>query len=146
MRSMGRWLGLAWIVGASSFVLSPHALCTPRAFCREQARTLCSSMTTGDDSAQQQQKPKTKQDRFELQFTCNVCETRNTHSISRHAYTQGTVIVTCPGCNATHLVADNLNWIEDDFRNLEEVRVRPEPSRRGQQVHPRPSAPSIPLT
>ena len=56
-----------------------------------------------------EQKPKSKQDRFELQFTCNVCESRNVHSISKHAYTKGTVIVTCPNCNSTHLVADNLN-------------------------------------
>ena len=72
-----------------------------------------------DDDAKEQ-KPKSKQDRFELQFTCNVCEGRNVHSISRHAYNKGTVIVTCPNCKATHLVADNLNWIEDDFKNLEE--------------------------
>ena len=67
-----------------------------------------------------QVKPKTKRDRFELAFTCNVCDGRNSHSISHHAYKKGTVIVTCPGCSSTHLVADNLNWIEDDFSNLEE--------------------------
>ena len=67
-----------------------------------------------------QKKPKTKTDRFEVQFTCNVCEGANAHSISRHAYTKGTVIVTCPHCKAAHLIADNLNWIENDFRNLEE--------------------------
>jgi hypothetical protein len=71
-----------------------------------------------------QTKQKTKQDRFVLQFVCNVCETKNTHSISRHAYNKGTVIVTCPGCNSTHLIADNLNWIEDDFRNLEEFMAK----------------------
>lgn len=65
-------------------------------------------------------KPKSKHDRFELRFTCNVCDAPNAHSISRHAYTKGTVIVTCPGCNATHLIADNLNWIEDDFQTLEQ--------------------------
>lgn len=59
-----------------------------------------------------------------MQFTCNLCGTRNEHSISRRAYTKGTVIVTCPGCNATHLVADNLNWIEDDFVNLEEYMAK----------------------
>ena len=30
------------------------------------------------------------------------------------------VLATCPGCQSAHLIADNLNWIEDDFRNLEE--------------------------
>ncbi|EOD40172.1 DNL zinc finger protein [Emiliania huxleyi CCMP1516] len=68
-----------------------------------------------------QKKPKAKTDRFELQFTCNKCDTRNTHQISRLAYGEGTVIVTCPGCGVNHLVADNLNWIEDDFRNLKEA-------------------------
>ena len=69
-------------------------------------------------------KPKAKQDRFQLRFTCNVCETPNAHSISRHAYTKGTVIVTCPGCNSTHLIADHLNWIEDDFKTLEQYMAK----------------------
>ena len=71
-----------------------------------------------------EKKPKSQRDRFELQFTCNLCETRNAHSVSRKAYTKGTVIVTCPNCKATHLVADNLNWIEDDFRNLEDFMAK----------------------
>ena len=71
-------------------------------------------------SKREQARPKRKQSRFELQFTCNLCGAPNSHSISHHAYTKGTVIVTCPGCNATHLVADNLNWIDNDFRNIEE--------------------------
>ena len=79
--------------------------------------------STGKGFAKQKKaktKAKTKTDRFEVQFTCNVCEGCNTHSISRHAYTKGTVIVTCPHCKSAHLIADNLNWIENDFRNLEE--------------------------
>ena len=79
--------------------------------------------TTASDEeadAKKQQKPKAKQDRFELQFTCNVCEHRNSHSISRHAYSKGTVIVTCPQCSSTHLIADHLSWIEDDFTKLED--------------------------
>jgi len=71
-----------------------------------------------------QQKAKSKRDRFEMRFTCNVCEGPNSHSISRHAYAKGTVIVTCPTCNSTHLIADNLNWIEDDFRNLEDFMAK----------------------
>ena len=34
------------------------------------------------------------------------------------------MLVTCPGCQATHLIADNLNWIEDDFRNLEDYMAK----------------------
>lgn len=67
------------------------------------------SSATGVKSAEKlQKKAKTKRDRFQLQFTCNVCNGRNSHSISRHAYSKGTVIVTCPTCNSTHLIADNL--------------------------------------
>ena len=75
-------------------------------------------------SKQPQRGPKRMRDRFELQFTCNVCEAPNSHSISRHAYTKGTVLVTCPGCQSSHLIADNLNWIEDDFKNLEEFMAK----------------------
>ena len=75
-------------------------------------------------SKQAQSRPKRKTDRFELQFTCNVCDAPNSHSISRHAYAKGTVLVTCPNCNSAHLIADNLNWIEDDFKNLEEYMER----------------------
>ena len=75
-------------------------------------------------SKQAQSRPKRKTDRFELQFTCNVCDAPNSHSISRHAYAKGTVLVTCPNCNSAHLIADNLNWIEDDFKNLEQAMAK----------------------
>ncbi len=75
-------------------------------------------------SKQPQVKPKTKRDRFELQFTCNVCDAPNSHSISWHAYRKGTVLATCPSCKSSHLIADNLNWIEDDFKNLEEYMAK----------------------
>jgi len=78
-------------------------------------------ISTGQPSSKRaQSREKRKTDRFELQFTCNVCGGPNSHSISKHAYTKGTVVVTCPGCQAAHLIADHLSWIEDDFRNLEE--------------------------
>jgi len=67
-----------------------------------------------------QSKQKRKRDRFQIQFTCNVCEGANSHSVSWHAYRKGVVIATCPHCQSTHLIADNLNWIDDDFKNLEE--------------------------
>lgn len=70
------------------------------------------------------QKEKVKTDRFQLEFTCNKCETRNSHSISRLAYAQGTVIATCPGCSTNHLIADNLSWLEDDFKNIKEAMAK----------------------
>lgn len=69
---------------------------------------------------------KSKTDRFDLQFVCNVCNATNRHSISRHGYTKGTVIVVCPNedCKSAHLISDNLNWMKMGFTNIEEFMAR----------------------
>lgn len=48
--------------------------------------------------------------KFQLQYTCKVCETRNSHQVSRIAYRKGVVIAVCKGCMSKHLIADNLGW------------------------------------
>ena len=50
--------------------------------------------------------------KFELQYTCNICDTRNCHKVSRVAYRQGVVITRCKGCDNQHLIADNLGWTD----------------------------------
>ena len=47
-------------------------------------------------------------------FTCGQCGTRAHKTISKQAYEGGVVIVRCPGCDATHLVADRLGWFKDE--------------------------------
>jgi DNL zinc finger len=50
--------------------------------------------------------------KFQIQYTCNICETRNTNTISRLAYRQGVVIARCKGCQNQHLIADHLGWTD----------------------------------
>src|SRR6056300_1052487 len=57
----------------------------------------------GDDSAN------ARKDLYML-FTCGQCETRAVRGFSRQAYENGVVIVTCPGCQSKHVVADRMGW------------------------------------
>jgi len=49
----------------------------------------------------------------EMQFTCNKCETRQSKKFTRMAYEKGIVVVVCEGCQAKHLIADNIGWYKD---------------------------------
>lgn len=56
-----------------------------------------------------------------LAFTCKKCSTRSSHTISKQAYTGGTVLVKCPGCNNRHLIADHLKIFKDNKFTVEDL-------------------------
>lgn len=56
-----------------------------------------------------------------LAFTCKMCNTRSSHTLSKQGYEKGSVLIQCPGCKNRHLIADNLRIFRDNNFNLEEV-------------------------
>ena len=70
---------------------------------------LCDSESNGSDKESHQSLGEIKPSMY-ISYTCKVCNTKNSHTFSKHAYTKGVVIVTCKGCNNLHLIADNLDW------------------------------------
>lgn len=56
-----------------------------------------------------------------LAFTCKKCDTRSSHVMSKQAYSHGTILVKCPGCQSRHLIADHLKIFSDHRIKLEDI-------------------------
>lgn len=50
--------------------------------------------------------------KFQMLYTCNLCEGRNLITVDRVAFTEGIVVARCKTCDAKHLVADNLSKLD----------------------------------
>ncbi|MCJ1468846.1 hypothetical protein MMC07_007476, partial [Pseudocyphellaria aurata] len=49
-----------------------------------------------------------RQPAYKLIFTCKPCGLRSYHHISKQAYHNGTVLITCPDCKNRHVISDHL--------------------------------------
>lgn len=56
-----------------------------------------------------------------IAFTCKKCNHRSSHTMSKQAYTNGTVLIQCPTCHARHLIADHLKIFNDDHITIEDI-------------------------
>lgn len=56
-----------------------------------------------------------------IAFTCKKCNTRSSHTMSKQAYTKGTVLIKCPGCDNRHLIADHLKIFNDNHITIEDI-------------------------
>lgn len=41
--------------------------------------------------------------------------------MSKHGYHKGTVLITCPSCNARHVISDHLGIFMDEKSSLEDI-------------------------
>lgn len=79
---------------------------------------LSSNKSSGNDNAHDS---KAKQPQLMIAFTCKKCNTRSSHTMSKQAYTKGTVLIQCPGCKNRHLIADHLKIFSDHSINIEDI-------------------------
>ncbi|SCU96219.1 LAME_0F15390g1_1 [Lachancea meyersii CBS 8951] len=64
---------------------------------------------------------KTDKPAMMIAFTCKKCNTRSSHTMSKQAYTKGTVLIQCPGCKSRHLIADHLKIFSDSSITVQDI-------------------------
>ncbi|OBZ87825.1 Uncharacterized protein C24H6.02c [Choanephora cucurbitarum] len=103
-----------------SLKTTKHFLKTPYRFVHQPISWQRSAFHTTRPWFEEQQDNAFKRQML-IGFTCTVCEERSHHTMSKHAYTKGVVLIQCPGCKNRHLIADNLGWFKDSRTTVEDL-------------------------
>jgi ribosomal protein L44E len=90
-------------------------------------RTASSEVESSTDSSDSSSKPyeipgaQKGGRKLAIVFTCTVCDTRSAKQFTEQAYTNGVVLVRCPGCENLHLIADRLGYFQEEDWDLESL-------------------------
>ncbi|OKL61544.1 hypothetical protein UA08_03452 [Talaromyces atroroseus] len=77
--------------------------------------------STDEANAQQNAARRAEEPAYRIVFTCKPCGHRSDHQMSKHGYHKGTVLITCPSCQARHVISDHLGIFMDDKSTLEDI-------------------------
>jgi protein import protein ZIM17 len=77
-----------------------------------------------DEDSDSMQARRDQEPVYLLTFTCKPCDHRSAHRVTKHGYHQGTVVITCPGCSARHVISDHLKIFSDKPITLEDILAR----------------------
>ncbi|KAI8880041.1 zf-DNL-domain-containing protein [Backusella circina FSU 941] len=130
MIRVGRFATARRLLGPSLVIMTPKfsrpfvktALMTPRHFVCNNTK-ICSFHSKPSLFEQQRNEPVEEDPNHKMLigFTCQVCQERSHHVMSKRAYTKGVVLIQCPGCKNRHLIADNLGWFQDSKTTVEDL-------------------------
>lgn len=121
LRNLSASVRIRPMINGSGFCLlkSFSAICK-----RSSLHTYTRLLNTPEDKkkiqSQKLETPKLKP-MLMLAFTCKKCDTRSSHTMSKQAYTKGTVLIQCPQCKNRHLIADHLKIFQDHSINIEDI-------------------------
>ena len=80
--------------------------------------------TTNEASVKPSAQRQRQEPSYLLRFTCKPCLNTSTHTISKHGYHHGTVLITCPNCKQRHIMADHLKIFSDENITIEDIMKR----------------------
>ncbi|KAH8705530.1 DNL zinc finger-domain-containing protein [Talaromyces proteolyticus] len=83
-----------------------------------------SSPSNDAANAEQNTARRAEEPAYRITFTCKPCQTRSTHTMSKHGYHKGTVLITCPECKSRHIIADHLGIFMDEKTTLEDILAK----------------------